>query len=297
VAATSPPATTPTDDELSLTELLQLVHRRRWMLLGCMLLGGLVGMGIVATVRPVYVARSLLIIEPDGRARTGTTVASSQDSLDSASVDSQVQILASRSLAREAIGQLRLDADPELTGAASAAPGIVARLLPEPLAAGSRDLPSPPADVVGRFLDRLAVKREGKSHVIAIAYRSGDPAKAAAIANKLAELYMVGQLSRKYAAARRQSGWLDEHLATLKRQRDEADAALQRFRAATEAARGETYDADPQDLAGLSTQLVAATVERAAKESTLERARRLIDGLEPAETLRACFTGTTPFPS
>jgi uncharacterized protein involved in exopolysaccharide biosynthesis/Mrp family chromosome partitioning ATPase len=169
---------------------------------------------------------------------------------------------------------------------------MLASLLPAPLASGSPDSPPPQPDVVGRFVGRLAVKREGKSHVIAIDYRSADPAKAAAIANKLAELYMVGQLARKYAAARRQSGWLDEHLATLKRQRDEADAALQRFRAESEAARGEAWDADPQDLAGFSAQLVAATVERAAKEAALERARRLVESPEPAEALSDL--GSTP---
>ena len=53
------------DDELSLAELLQAVHRRRWLLLGCIFLAGLAGMGAIAALTPVYDARALLVIEPD----------------------------------------------------------------------------------------------------------------------------------------------------------------------------------------------------------------------------------------
>ena len=224
VDAPSDPAR-PIDDELSLVELLQVVHRRRWLLLGCMLLAGLAGMGAIAAITPVYDARALLVIEPDG-GRTGATVATPSQTPDSASVDSQVQILASRSLAREVIGQLGLASDTELTGAADGGAGLLGRLLPASLARPKPPDAAPPVDVVGRFLERLAVKREGKSHVIAVAYRSGDPEKAARIANRLAERYMAGQLSRKDAAARRQSGWFDDQLQALKGQLDGAEAAL-----------------------------------------------------------------------
>ena len=52
---------------------------------------------------PVYDARALLIIEPDSGGPTGATVATASQTPDTTSVDSQVQILGSRSLAREMI--------------------------------------------------------------------------------------------------------------------------------------------------------------------------------------------------
>ena len=142
---------------------------------------------------PIYEARALLIIEPDLGGQGGATVATSSQTPDSASVDSQVQILASRSLAREALTALGLEADPELTGVGRADRGLLQRLLPRQAASAEPR----PVDLVGEFLDRLSVKREGKSHVIALSWRSEDAAKAAAVANKLAELYMAGQLSRE----------------------------------------------------------------------------------------------------
>jgi polysaccharide biosynthesis transport protein len=195
-------------------------------------------------------------------------------------VDSQVQLLASRSLARETIGQLQLATDPELTGEADGGAGLLTRVLARtPLAPGEPAVPLP-VDMVGRFLERLAVKREGKSHVIGVAYRSSDPVKAAAVANLLAELYIVGQLARKYEASRQQSGWLDAQSRSLKGQLEAAEAKLAAFRAESEAARGETLGADPGEIAGLNGQLVAATVDRTGKEATLGRLRRLAESDE-----------------
>src|SRR3954467_10962618 len=125
------------EDELSLAELLQVVGRRRWLLLGCIFLGGLAGMAALGALTPVYDARALLIIEPDSGARAGATVPTASQTPDSASVDSQVQILASRSLARETIQALGLAADPELAG--NGGGGALAALL----ARGSPPAPVP----------------------------------------------------------------------------------------------------------------------------------------------------------
>jgi capsular exopolysaccharide synthesis family protein len=262
LAPNSPPATRQGPDELSLLELLEIVRRRGWLLLAGLALGAMAGIGFVALAPPAYVAQALLVIEPDRAGGHASTVASASDTLDNAAVDSQVEILASRSLAREVIAQLRLEDDLELVAPAGEA-----------------------GDPVARFLDRLAVKREGKSHVIRLAYRSADPARAAEVANKLAELYIVGQLSRKLDAGRRRSGWLDERLAALERQLDDSEARLEHARAANGTALGEGIGADGGGIAGLNVQLVAATVDRAGKEAVLDRLRRVVAGGGPVSTL------------
>ena len=88
-------------EELSLAELLLVLRRRRWLFLGCILLGGLCGLAALSVITPVYDARALLIIEPSTDGAATATVATASQTPDTTSVDSQVQILASRSLARE----------------------------------------------------------------------------------------------------------------------------------------------------------------------------------------------------
>jgi uncharacterized protein involved in exopolysaccharide biosynthesis len=107
----------------------------------------------------------LLIIEPALGGGVGATIATSSQTPDSAAVDSQVQILGSRSLAREALDALGLEDDPELTGAGGPDSRVLDVLLRrEPGAGEPRTV-----DKVAEFLDRLTVKREGKSHVISLA--------------------------------------------------------------------------------------------------------------------------------
>lgn len=274
MAATVHPTTgaAHTDGEVSLRDLVLLLHRRRLMLLACLFLGGAVGVGLLAVIRPVYVASTLLLIEPDKLGGgDAATAASANEALASAAVDSQVQILASRRLAREAVASLGLGTEPELRGGARAADaGFLARLLPGTAAASARADPEG-GDPVARFLDNLSVRREGKSQVIAIAYRSRDPAQAAAVANKLAELYLEAQRARKQEAARRQSGWIGERLAALKADLAGAEQALAAFRKGD--APGDV-GARGEELAGLGGQLVAASLDRSAKEAGLARLRQ-----------------------
>ena len=259
-------------EELSLAELLLVLRRRRWLFLGCILLGGLCGLAALSMITPVYDARALLIIEPSTDGAATATVATASQTPDTTSVDSQVQILASRLLARETIASLRLEDDLELAGTAGEPAG--------PWSAVTASLWSPtprlPADPVAGFLARLTVGREGKSHVIAVTFRSADGRKAAAIANKLAELYMAGQLARKATASRRQSGRFDEQLAQYRSRLGLAETRLAEFKAASRATRSETLGAEPGEIAGLDAQLVTATVARAARETALERIRPMI---------------------
>ena len=95
--------------------------------------------------------------------------------------------------------------------------------------------------------------------------------------NRLGELYIAGQLARKAAAFRRQSGRFDDQLLALRGRVESAEAALGGFLAQSGATRTEGLGADPVEIAGLDGQLIAASVARAGREAVLERLRRVID--------------------
>ena len=99
------------DDELSLAELLQVVHRPALAAAWLRVPGRARRHGRHRGDHAGLRRPRALVIEPDG-GRTGATVATPSQTPDSASVDSQVQILASRSLAREVIAALGLAATP-----------------------------------------------------------------------------------------------------------------------------------------------------------------------------------------
>ena len=92
---------------------------------------------------------------------------------------------------------------PEFTGSEGGLLASLARLVsglfPEP----------PPSDysllrtALGRFQNQLTIKRLAQSYVIEISYYSMSPEQSAAIANAVAEGYIVDSLESKYQASRR----------------------------------------------------------------------------------------------
>jgi uncharacterized protein involved in exopolysaccharide biosynthesis len=222
--------------EISFAELVAVLYRRRWLLLAGLLLGGAGGTGLVLAVPPVFTAQTLILLAPQSGgvgpgAAAGGGIAGGT-ALDGGVVDSQAQILASRTLARETIARLGLDRDAELrdggSGPLDALRGrLTAAVAAEPAPAAAT---SPEVDVVGRFLERLTVRREGKSYAIAVAYRSAEPGRAGEVANTLAELYLAAQTERKQAAARRAGGWLAEQRDLVRGQLERAQAELAAFR-------------------------------------------------------------------
>ncbi|MDX6751026.1 AAA family ATPase [Geminicoccaceae bacterium 1502E] len=267
---------TPRSRELSLLDLL-LVTWRRKLLIAVILAVGIGGSSAFASLFPrTYVARTLLLIEPAAGEGAGLGAA-----IDSAAIDSQVQVLSSRSLAREVVSSLGLEEDPELLGAA---PGFVAGLLaplraawtllapPRPGGGGS----DPAVRHIDGFLERLEVSREGKTYVIAVAFASADPDKAALVANAVAERWIVGQLAVKYEAARHSAERIGERLAGLKARLEEAQLELARRRGAASDPGAPGSGETQSQIAQLGRELVAATVERTAGEARLARLRQLL---------------------
>ncbi len=278
----------PPRNELSLLELLLVLRRRAGLIATILLIGCGLSVGVLSLVPRTYVASTLVLIDPD-RGRPGEAPGLAQGWVDSALVDSQVQILASRSLAREIVINLGLMDDPELLAPLPSPGRIVAslweRLAGTPEAGAGSDPREEPADDpiaerVDRFLERLTVTREGRTYAIAVNFKAADPEKAARIANAVAEHYLLAQLASKVERAERAAAWLGERLAAAKAQHEADLAALAALRERA-AAGGERAGRDGERLLQLERELVAASLERAAKEARITRLKEQIRRGEP----------------
>ena len=131
-------------------------------------------------------------------------------------VDSQVSVIRSTNLLRRVVEQDQLTQDLEF--GAAAPPGPVLDLLdfliprrsrrrqPAP---GSSDLFRPTSCAPsGACAVRSMSQRVQRTYVISIAVTSEDPAKAARLANAVADAYVVDQLDARYDAAKRAADWL-----------------------------------------------------------------------------------------
>lgn len=276
----SPPAV-----DLNLDELLRKLRRRRWLIFAFVAIATLLTAAgsLLLTSRYTATAEVLVADHP----ATGLDLASAMQGMptDMAHMSSQVQVIASRNLASSVIDKLGLDLDPE-SNETLKPPSVFRRLVDElPIADVKRTLGlGPPAldetaakqlqrdAVVDAFLEDVSAQTVETSRVIQIEFTSEDPAKAALIANKLADTYINQQLQVQYEAIRRTMSWLNDRVDALRKEVRDADQAVEKFRTQSgllQGTRGERLS--DQQISELSSQLMLARSRRAESEARLSK--------------------------
>lgn len=209
---------------------------------------------------------------------------------DSATVDTEVEVLRSRTLARRVADALNLYEDPEFNPALREVSGFSAWLggvrqsLRNLLSAAApetidllevQDDPTE-ARVVGNLLNRLTVRRQGLTHVMDVAISSEQPQKASRIANAYANAYLTDQLEAKFEATERANIWLSDRLEALREEVLLAERAVEAYRAEAGllSARGSTLT--EQQIGDLSAQAVLRRAELAEAQARLSTVRRQI---------------------
>jgi succinoglycan biosynthesis transport protein ExoP len=138
-----------------------------------------------------------------------------------------------------------------------------------------------PPDVLastGALQGALAVARPpGQGYTLAISLTSTDPARAARLANSVADAYLVDKLDTRYEAARRASAWLGDRLAELRNQLRASEEAIAQFRAQHGLySSGGTTSLNQQQLSELNGKLIDARADAAQKKARVE----LLAGVE-----------------
>lgn len=178
--------------------------RYSWRLvLACVGAGVIAAAGVVAMSKPSFVANARVLFDPGGvdAGRHGAPRDLQQYAIDSAQLESQVQLLKSEQISRPVIDAHDLGNDPEF---ASAGPSLRARLLAMLGLGGARS--SDGYGVVSNAFDsHLDVRRLGQSYVLQIAFQSADPAKAARLANAVTAAYIGRQVAGRIENAQRTS--------------------------------------------------------------------------------------------
>ena len=141
-------------------------------------------------------------------------------------------------------------------------------------------------DGINRLRGALAVSRSGQAQVLNIAITWDDPARAAQLANAVADAYVIDQLDARLESAKRASGWLSDRLIELRRQLRDSEDAVAKFRKEHGLTRGgATVALNDQQLADLSSKLVAARTEVADKKARVNFLADLAAGKKTLDSL------------
>jgi polysaccharide biosynthesis transport protein len=196
--------------------------------------------------------------------------------IDTAQVETQVEILKSENIGLSVIKDLKLTEDPEFAGSGGGLVGNILGLLASPKVQSETGLTR---EVLATFLAKRSISRVGRTYVLDIGYTSLNAGRSAVIANAIADAYIVDQLESKYQATRRASGWLQDRIKELRQQASDADRAVLDYKEKNKivavggtSSSGGTRLLGEQQLEELNTQLGSA---RAAGEEAKARLERI----------------------
>jgi len=243
---------------------LDVLQRRRWTIISFLLLVLLLVSAASLMIKPKYEAVSRIVFNRENANPLGFRDAGDvqRDDADyTVSLDTQVEILESDSVAQQVIQDLHLDQNPTFVGKKALAQS----------AAGARsesETREAQQQLVRFFMRGLSVSKEKNTRVIEIRYKAKDPKLAADIANAVTQAYIEHNFNMRFQSTMQTTKWLTQQLAELATKVQDSQEKLVKY----EKEHGFVELDDKQNvvtsrLDDLSKELTAAESDRISKEA------------------------------
>ena len=270
-------------DQFDLRRLFNIFRRRVRLFGAIAALVFLAAIFVTFTATPMYTATANVMLDTRQEQVVNVEAVLSGLPADSSVVDTEVEILKSRRLAERVVNALQLSQDPEFNSEL-APPSVLSNIKDSVLgvisSAKPRDIPDDPVAqqkaqerIVDAVLGRLSVRRAGLTYVINVSFESESPTKAATIANKFAELYLLEQLEAKFDATQQANSWLNSRLEGLRQQVLSDEAAVQNYRIANNLLSAAGTNLTETEISNYNQSLAEARAQVAEDEARLSTAR------------------------
>ncbi|ESQ89451.1 GumC family protein [Asticcacaulis benevestitus] len=224
---------------------------------------------------PKYTATSSVLISNEAQVALPGQQDNGQQA-DTATVDSEVELLRSNAVAVRVVKQLKLQNDPAYNGTASAEKFSIRKLIggaKKSAVAAKPDVDPVVQTAADALLENIDVKRVGLTRLIKINYTSTSKGRSAEVANAWAQSYLDEKIAVREAANQQASGWLNERLTTLRQQVDESARAVQEYKIQNNLMSATGSTLTEQEISDLNRQLASAQVDRAESAARLNTAR------------------------
>ena len=278
--------------------------KRRWRLpaVAMLVVGGFAALSS-AMMPDRFDASSVIQIDPRKKSISNLESVVSELKADAATVESEVEIIRSRTIALKVIDILKLRQDPEfermsplrrfatnlglefLLGDDGADGGKdrIGRILERFPSTGTLVEPNVPGladpekdEVAVAFAERLRVGRVRSTLLISIRFSASDPVKAAKIANTIADVYIAEQLAAKNRAAAQASSLLEEKLEQMRVKVTDAERKVEEFKARHNIFDSEGQILSEKHLARLMEQTVVARNATSEARAKFEQGQKLL---------------------
>jgi capsular exopolysaccharide synthesis family protein len=240
---------------------IQFLKRRGWLMCVAAVVGLLVGIALNHIQPKLYTAQANLEVAADlsSQFRLEQVQGLGGDEDDSEKLDTELEVLRSRTLAFETIKALHLDSNPDFFALRAGRPWDLSD-------------PATRQSFIAAFRGGLTVTRLGHTSIIQIFVTSKRPELASLIANTLIDRYIEHSFRENYEATAKVSSWLDSQLNGLKQNLEKSQSHildLQRDLGVNSL--DQTHSIIIANLEELNKQFADAEVDRLLKESRLQQ--------------------------
>lgn len=229
-----------------LVERWRVIHKHRWLILGCAAATTIATAIVVLTMTPIYTARTTLLIEPRASRVLEFREAVAEPLAEEPSyLRTQYQILKSRGLAEQVIREQGIERSAFDSKATERAPGLLASLWqfgekqpgkllgPRP-ASGTEPRARSAADasrgLVDAYLAALEVEPVAGTRLVRVAFSTPDRALSTSLANAHASAYTRQGIRLRTQANEEALRFLEEKLVELKERVEKSEIALNVYR-------------------------------------------------------------------
>ena len=268
-------------DSIDLRAIGKLIWGGKWIIAICALFGLTVGFLLASQIEPRYRATAKLLLgteRADVLRNEGVMV---EEYFGTTTLLTHIEILSSTKLINRVIDELRLDHGPQEPEAVEPPSGFEEFLT----RFGLRSPPPPaPTPEVAAERNRLALisginagmtlDSTPDSRVISISYTSYDPEFSAAVANEIAEQYLVDQLEGKLETTQNAVDWLSVRVEELRIKVEEAERAVEDAYARLSTETGQSLEATQQQIQAMNQTLIRVRQELTAQTAQLDRLQK-----------------------
>jgi succinoglycan biosynthesis transport protein ExoP len=252
-----------------------VLHRRRALVVTCLLVSLAAATMYNIVTRPVYQATTQILIE-----RETPDVLPGKDLMNIGKgadyLNTQFNLLRGRGLAEKVVERLSLQRSPDFASGPIMSPWerFQRTILRRSPSVPPTEMALTPA--ARAFQARLSIEPVPNSSLVNIRCTGYDPVLAARAVNTLAQLYIEQSLEFRFTTSSEATGWLSERMKDQKKRLEEAEKALQAYR---EKEGLENVDERrgliEQKLTTLTGAVLNARTERITKETLVSQMRSL----------------------
>ncbi len=247
---------------MSLGQLVRILWARKTLFLSVCAATLFLALAASLLLPKKYEAEAAVVVDVNGNDPLSDNNSNSTAQLQPSFLATQMDVIASHSVALKVVDRLKLAEDPAMREAFMSATG------------GQGVMRDWVADLV---LNKLRVRSSHNGNVIYVQYASKSPQRAAQIVDAFADGYIQTSLELKVDPARRQAGWFDEQVKTL---RDALEASQQKLSAyqtehgviGSDDARIDVENARLQDISNQLVEAQSGMYESGARAQQMKEA-------------------------